>query len=124
MIELSQKGNFKKFNSFTEKCKELIRKGTLNKYGELGVQALSKATPVNTGLTSESWYYTIEREKDRISIVFSNSNIQNGVPIALVIQYGHLFRGVWIEGQDYITKPVDDIFAKIIRDLEKEVHDL
>lgn len=125
MISFKQKGDFSKLTSFLEKAKEGIKIGDLDKYGREGVAALSSATPIETGLTSNSWYYKINRGNGSVSISFHNSNIQNGVPIAIILQYGHGTRnGGWVEGRDYINPAVRPIFDKIADDAWKEVRKL
>lgn len=122
MIRFVQKGDFKKLNSFLERIKEIIKRGELNKYGREGVEALSKATPIDSGKTSSSWYYKIERNNDSISISFHNSNINKGVPIAIILQYGHgTNRGGWVEGRDYINPAIQPIFDKIAEEAWREV---
>ena len=122
MIKFSQKGDFSKLNSFLEKSKNLIKIGDLDKYGREGVQALSEATPKDTGLTSKSWNYEIKRTNDRVSIMFTNSNIQNGVPIAIILQYGHgTGWGGYVQGRDYINPAIRPIFDKIADSAWKEV---
>ena len=122
MIKFSQKGDFSKLNSFLEKSKNLIKIGDLDKYGREGVQVLSEATPKDTGLTSKSWDYEIKRTNDRVSITFTNSNIQNGVPIAIILQYGHgTGWGGYVQGRDYINPAIRPIFDKIADEAWKEV---
>lgn len=122
MIKFSQKGDFSKLNSFLEKSKNLIKIGDLDKYGREGVQALSEATPKDTGLTSKSWNYEIKRTNNRVSITFTNSNIQNGVPIAIILQYGHgTGWGGYVQGRDYINPAIRPIFDKIADNAWKEV---
>jgi hypothetical protein len=94
----------------------------LDRFGKEGVAALSSATPVNTGLTASSWYYEIKHEKGCSTISFHNSNIQNGVPIAIILQYGHgTNNGGWVEGRDYINPAIQPIFDKITNEAWKEV---
>lgn len=122
MITFRHKGDFSKFNRFLEKAKEAVRLGDLDKYGREGVAALSSATPVDSGLTASSWYYEIERKNGSASITFHNSNIQNGVPIAIILQYGHGTRnGGWVQGRDYINPAIQPIFDKIANDAWREV---
>ena len=122
MITFKSKGDFKKLSSFFEKAKEAIKIGDLDKYGREGVEALRQATPVDTGLTADSWYYKINRDNGIVSISFHNSNIQNGVPIAIILQYGHgTNHGGWVEGRDYINPAVQPIFDRIAEDAWKEV---
>lgn len=122
VITFEHKGNFNKLNTFLEKAKEGINLGTLNKYGREGVQALSAATPTETNETASSWYYDISREGTKIKLNFYNSNIENGCPIAIILQYGHATRnGGWVEGTDYINPAIQPIFNKIANEAWKEV---
>lgn len=122
MINFRQKGDFSKLTHFLEKAKEIVKLGDLDHYGREGVQALSSATPVESGLTASSWYYTIEHGRDSASISFHNSNINKGVPIAIILQYGHGTRnGGWVEGRDYINPAIQPVFDKIADDAWKEV---
>lgn len=125
MIKFSQKGDFKKSITYMEKLKEAIRLSTFDKYGREGVSALSSATPVDSGKTANSWYYEIQRTKDTISITFYNSNINKGVPIAIILQYGHgTGTGGWVEGRDYINPAIQPIFDKMAEEAWREVIEL
>lgn len=122
MISFRQKGDFKKLNSYLERLEEVIKLGKLNKYGERGVSALASATPVDTGLTANSWEYSINREKDSVSISFENTNINNGVSIAILLQYGHGTRnGGYVQGRDYINPAIQPLFDQIAEEAWKEV---
>lgn len=122
MVRFRQKGDFSKLTRYLERVKETVRLGDLDKYGREGVAALASATPTDTGLTAQSWYYKIERKKGSVSISFHNSNIQDGVPIAIIIQYGHgTGTGGWVEGRDYINPAVQPIFDAIAKNAWGEV---
>ena len=122
MITFRQKGDFSKVTKYLEKVKESVHLGILDKYGREGVAALSSATPVDTGLTSKSWYYTIENKNGVATLSFNNSNIQNGVPIAIILQYGHGTRnGGWVQGRDYINPAIQPLFDKIADAAWREV---
>ena len=122
MINIRQKGDFKNLSSFLEKTKEKLNLGLLDKYGREGVAALQAATPKDTGKTSESWYYKIERKNGSVSLTFHNSNQNKGVPIAIILQYGHATgNGGYVEGVDYINPALRPIFDKIAEDAWKEV---
>lgn len=122
MISFRQKGDFSKVTSFLEKAKEVVHIGDLDKYGREGVAALASATPVDTGQTANSWYYEIVNKNGSATITFNNSNIQNGVPIAIILQYGHGTRnGGWVQGRDYINPAIQPIFDKIADEAWKEV---
>ena len=122
MISFRQKGDFSKLTRFLERAKNLVHLSDLDRYGREGVAALASATPVDTGKTAASWYYDIKINKESASITFNNSNIQNGVPIAIILQYGHGIRnGGWVEGRDYINPIIQPIFDKIAEEAWKEV---
>ena len=125
MISFRQKGDFSKLTSFLERAKETVYLGDLNKYGRQGVAALASATPIDSGETAGSWYYEIENNKESATITFYNSNVQNGVPIAIILQYGHGTRnGGWVEGRDYINPAIQPIFDQIVDDAWREVNKL
>ena len=122
MISFRQKGDFSNVTRYLQKTKGAIKIKDLDRYGREGVAALASATPIDSGKTASSWDYEIKREKDLVSISFHNSNIQNGVPIAIILQYGHGTRnGGWVEGRDYINPAIQPIFDKIANNAWKEV---
>lgn len=122
MISFRHKGDFKKVTRYFERVREAAHVGILDKYGREGVAALASATPVDTGLTASSWYYEIENKNGSAVIRFNNSNIQNGVPIAIILQYGHGTRnGGWVQGRDYINPAIQPIFDRIVVAAWKEV---
>lgn len=125
MISFRQKGDFSKSIRFLEKTKGAVSLRDLDKYGREGVAALASATPVDSGLTADSWYYEIERKKGSVSITFYNSNVQNGIPIAIILQYGHgTGTGGWVQGRDYINPAIQPIFDKMANDAWREVTSL
>lgn len=122
MITFRHKGDFSKLTRFLERAKEAVRLGDLDKYGREGVAALASATPIDSGLTAKSWYYEITNKNGRAEITFLNSNIQNGVPIAIILQYGHgTGTGGWVQGRDYINPAIQPLFDKIANDAWEEV---
>lgn len=125
MITFRHKGDFSRLTRYLEKAKEVVHLGDLDKYGRAGVAALASATPVDSGKTADSWYYEIQNQNGRASITFLNSNINDGVPIAIILQYGHgTGTGGWVEGRDYINSAIQPIFDKIADDAWKEVKQL
>jgi hypothetical protein len=122
MITFRQKGDFSKLTKFLERAKECVHLGDLDKYGREGVAALASATPVDTGKTASSWRYEIKQGRSSVSIGFYNTNIQNGVPIAIILQYGHATgNGGWVRGRDYINPAIQPIFDKIANEAWREV---
>lgn len=122
MVTLTSNGDFRKLTSFFNKCLEAVNLGVLDKYGRLGVQALAAATPIDTGRTASSWEYKIKHTDTGASLEFWNSNVNNGVPIALILQYGHATgTGGWVEGRDYINPALLPVFDGILNDVWKEI---
>lgn len=122
MIGFRHKGDFSKTTNYLKWIKQRDFNSILEKYGREGVAALASATPVNTGLTANSWDYKIKKTNTSISLVFTNSNVQNGVLIAVILQYGHGTRnGGWVEGRDYINPAIQPIFDKIVKQAWGEV---
>lgn len=122
MIKFRQKGDFSKLTRFLERAKNAVRVGDLDKYGKEGVAALASATPSDSGRTANSWYYEIYHGNGLASITFYNSNVNKGVSIAIILQYGHgTGTGGWVEGRDYINPAIQPIFDKIADDAWKEV---
>lgn len=123
MVSFTQKGDFSKTLDFLKRTSSFKGLDILKKYGEIGVQALSEATPVDTGLTASSWYYKIiEGTNNTITLQFCNSNVKDYVPIAVILQYGHATKsGTWIEGRDYINPAITPVFDKMSEDIWKEV---
>lgn len=120
MIVFRQKGNFSKTEKMLKEKSINIKK--IKKYADLGIEALMSNTPKDTGLTASSWYYTIEKDNGIIKITYCNSNIQDGVPIAVILQYGHATNnGGWVEGKDYINPSIQPIFDEIANEMWKEV---
>lgn len=125
MISFSQKGDFSKLTRFLKKAKEVAKFCDFDKYGQEGVDALSAATPVDTGKTAASWKYEIINENGVIRIIWKNTNIQNGIPIAVILQYGHGTRnGGWVQGRDYINPALRPVFDKIANNAWEEVKKL
>ena len=122
MIRFRQKGDFRKATRYFERLREIVHLGTLDKYGREGVAALASATPVESGKTASSWYYEITNNGQTAKISFYNSNVNKGVPISIIIQYGHGTRnGGWVEGRDYINPAIQPIFDRIAEEIWREV---
>ena len=123
MITIRQKGDFSKLDTFLERAKEAAKISQLDKYGRAGVDALSSATPVDTGKTAASWTYDIIRTENSVSIQFSNTNLTtDGVPVAILLQYGHgTGTGGYVQGIDYINPALKPLFEKIADEAWREV---
>lgn len=122
MIRIRQKGDFKKTEKFLKKSFGKNYLSVLEKYAIRGVENLSAYTPIDTGITATSWYYKIIQNKDSISVVWHNSNVQKNVNIALILQYGHGTKnGGYVEGIDYINPALKPIFDKMADAAWKEV---
>ena len=122
MIQCKIKGDFKKSYSFLKRIQKLDFESLLKPYAEEGVKALSSATPVKTGKTAASWGYEIVKERNRFSIFWTNSNVNEGVPIAVIIEYGHgTGWGGYVRGRHYIAPAIQPVFDKIAEAAQKEV---
>lgn len=122
MIVLKNKGDFSKTTNFLKRITKLDYKSILSKYGKMGVDALAKATPIDTGLTASSWSYEIVEDDGGATIYWKNSNVVKGVSIAVILQYGHgTGTGGYVEGIDYINPALRSIFEGIAGDAWKEV---
>lgn len=122
MIKIRSKGNFKNTERFlkTDRRSKIVR--VLKKYGELGVAALYEATPKQTGLTAASWNYEIWEDGETYSVFWTNSNIQNGIRIAVILDLGHATSsGGYVEGRDYIKPAIRPVFDEIAGEAWKEV---
>lgn len=122
MAGFTQKGDYKKTESFLNSAGKIDVTAILHRYGREGVAALASATPVRSGLTANSWNYVIKNDKGTSTIEWINSNIQNGVSIAIILQYGHgTGTGGYVKGVDYINPAIKPIFDKMVDDIWREV---
>ena len=125
MISFSHKGDFSKLTGFLERAKGIVHLSALDRYGRRGVSALASATPVESGETAASWSYEIQNGDGTAAITFKNSHIVDGVPIAIILQYGHgTGTGGWVEGRDYINPAIQPIFDEIVEEAWMEVAQL
>ena len=122
MIRIHQKGDYAKVAKYLNDLRKISRMRILTKYGKMGVNALSSATPINSGKTASMWDYKIEDTRDGSKIIFTNDHINKNVPIAIILQYGHgTGTGGYVEGRDYINPAIQPIFDQIAEDIWKEV---
>jgi hypothetical protein len=125
LITFKHRGNFNKVEKFLNAVTKHDYLNVLDNYGQIGVDALSKATPVDSGLTSQSWTYEIERTKDRTTISWLNTNVNQNVVIAVILQYGHgTGTGGYVQGRDYINPAMRPVFDKIAEQAWREVASL
>lgn len=122
MISVGQSGSFKNLEKFLDKMSKRDIYSVLNSLGARGVSALSAATPVDSGVTASSWDYIIEKKNGRVSITWTNSHVNDGVPIAIILQYGHgTGTGGYVQGRDYINPAIQPVFDEIAEEVWKEV---
>lgn len=122
MIKFTQKGDFSKTERYLSRLKTLELNAILNKYGTLGVNILSNATPTDSGETAQSWYYTVVQRPGYYSIRWHNRHENDGVPIAVILQYGHgTGTGGYVQGRDYINPAVRPLFEEMLDQAWKEV---
>lgn len=122
MLKITQKGDFHKTESFLKRDRAEIIWNILSQYGAIGCSRLAQATPVDSGKTAASWYYTIEKTGRGYRINWSNSNVNDGVPIAILIQYGHGTRnGGYVPPNDYVNPAMKPILESVADEAWKEV---
>lgn len=113
-VKFEVSGGFTKTERFLNRMKRREYLNVLDEFGRDGVQALRNAIPVDSGATAEAWDYEIKRTRNYTEIVWTNSNINDGVPIAVILQYGHgTGTGGYVQGRDYINPAIRPIFDKI-----------
>jgi hypothetical protein len=122
MITITQKGNFNKTERYLSRLQSSHLYAVLNRYGSLGVAALSNATPVDSGETAQSWYFSTKVRKGYYSIRWHNRHEEDGIPIAVLIQYGHgTGTGGYVQGRDYIMPAIRPVFDQIVAEAVREV---
>ena len=122
IITFEKKINFEKTSRYFEKLSSAEFQQLLNQNAQEGVDALSAATPKDSGLTASCWGYQIETGKSGIRIIWTNSNVNKGVPIAIILQYGHgTGTGGYVAGRDYINPAIKPVFERIKQAIAKEL---
>lgn len=122
MITVKTSGSFDNIDKFINSMKKGEPFKFLHEYGRQGVDALANATPVDTSLTANSWDYEVVYKNGRYSIIWTNSNSESGIPVAILIQYGHATGGGgWVEGKDYINPAIRPLFDKMAQQVWERV---
>ena len=123
LITITEKGSFSRTERWLASLKDSQRLAVLNKYGSLGANALSNATPADTGLAAASWSYSIVQRPGYYSIRWHNSDIENGFPVVVMLQYGHgTGTGGYVQGRDFIMPAIRPIFDQIVAEAMREVN--
>lgn len=121
-IRVKHRGNFNNLERFLKNASKSDDISRYARFGEMGLQALRDATPVESGLTAASWGYTLEVSESGVRISWTNSNINNYVPIAVIVDKGHeTGTGGHVEGRDYIDPSIRPVFDQIIDEVWKEL---
>ena len=124
-VTFNQKGDFSKTHRFLRNAQAAIKFRNIEQYAEEGLAALKNNTPQDSGETARSWYYEIERTPTSVSVVYKNSNINDGVQIAVILQYGHgTGTGGYVEGRDYINPALRPVFDELADSMWEEVIEL
>ena len=122
MITYSVKGDWSKTNSFLQRALRIIKLSDLDKYGRKGVDLLASFTPKDSGKTASSWYYRISTIKSGVKIEWLNSSQKDGIPIVILLQYGHgLHQGGYVEGTDFINPAIKQVFDELAENAWKEL---
>lgn len=113
-ITLEASGNYSSTTTWLQRIGRMSIEQQLARYGLKGVKALASSTPARTGKTAASWYYSVSRNGDTWTLSWNNDNINHGVPIAIVLQYGHVTgTGGWVQGRDYINPAIKPLMDEI-----------
>lgn len=122
MISAVSSGSFKNMESFLKTMTKLDISSILERNAQLGVDALSNVTPVESGLTAASWSYEVITKGKQYSITWTNSDVENGFSVAIMLQYGYgTGTGGYVRGRDYINPAIRPIFDKIADEVWKAV---
>lgn len=122
MIRCRVRGDFKNSYRFLDRMRKLDFESLLEKYAQEGVEALAATTPKRTGKTAASWSYEIVKQNGRISVFWTNDNMNEGVPIAVILEYGHgTGWGSYVQGRHYISPAIQPVFDKIADEVRREV---
>lgn len=122
MAIFKHRGDFSRTEKFLNRARGASYLNILGKYGQAGVDALASATPVDSGKTASCWTYQIEHNENSTTIYWTNTNVNDGANIAILLQYGHgTGTGGFVQGRDYITPAMQPIFDKIAQEAWKEV---
>lgn len=122
MIKVTHRGSFRNTERFLSNARKSNIRAVLLQYALLGVNALSSATPVDTGATAASWSYEIILTRKGFGISWTNNNMDDGIPIVILLQYGHATKGGgYIQGRDFINPAIRPIFDEISDKVWKEV---
>lgn len=122
MIKINTRGSFRRTEQFLTKMSSSERYSTLSSAAQRGLNALAKATPVDSGVTADSWSYDIKTTPRSTTITWSNSNVVDNVPVVILLQYGHATgTGGFVEGENFINPAIRPVFNKISDDVWKAV---
>lgn len=115
-VSFSLGGSTRRTKSFLTNVQSQNLYSDLDSLARRGVEALARATPVDSGLTSQSWDFVIETSGDKTTITWTNSNTAGGAPVAIMLQYGHgTGTGGYVAGRDYINPAIQPIFDEIAK---------
>lgn len=122
MLTITHSGKLSKTERFLQNARHINYKPILEHYAKIGLEALANATPVDSGVTADSWSYKVAVERGRYSIVWTNSKTVDGDPLVILLQYGHATRnGGYVQGNDFINPTLKPIFDQISKAVWKEV---
>lgn len=122
MIVIRERGSFQKTERYLRAVRRRQLRDILERYAKEGMAVLAAATPVDSGVTAASWGYEISVTKSGFSVAWTNDNVVKGVPIAIILQYGHATgTGGFVQGQDYINPAIRPVIDKMTEALWREV---
>jgi hypothetical protein len=122
MLKIRTKGNWDRTDKFFKKSVRITEIDDITTLAERCIERLKEATPKDSGLTAQSWSYEIVKDRGKKTLYITNSNVQNGVKIALLLEFGHATTGgTWVEGQNFIGPITQKEYNKILSETWKEL---
>lgn len=122
MMSVETSGDFRNLDRFLNRMSKQTSLAILRSIGQRGLEALKAATPVRTGLTANAWYVEVRYAKGAYNVIWHNSNSPDGIPVAILIQYGHgTGTGGYVQGIDYINPAIQPLFAALANEIWMEV---
>lgn len=123
MLSISSSGSFATTEAFLKRMAKFDISSILNASGQAGVNALASATPAESGLAANSWTYEVKSDADSAVIIWHNTDVENGFPVAIMLQYGYATgTGGFVAGRDYVNPAIEPIFQQIITNIGRAVN--
>lgn len=122
MISAESHGSFKNTEALLQKLSRFDVRPILEASAKAGVSALQANTPEDSGLSADSWGYKVYIDRGHAKIIWTNKDVENGFPVAIMLQYGYgTGTGGYVQGRDYINPAMQPVFDRIADQVWKAV---